>query len=158
MAGLQRLSVLIIDDHEHMLVLVRQMLRAFGFRHIRSARDGVEALSLLGEDVDLVITDWAMPGLDGLDLTRRVRAQGPAPTLPIIMLTGYAEASRIQAARDAGVTGYVAKPVRARELAGRINAAIHDARAFVQSQTYRGPDRRRGGRAGYTGPERRRAP
>ena len=79
----------------------------------------------------------------------------PNPYVPILMLTAHTEASRVAAARDAGVTGFVKKPISARLLFERIASALTDARMFVRSGDFCGPDRRRGQDSDYAGPFRR---
>ena len=106
---------------------------------------------------DIVITDWAMPIFDGLELTRMIRQPGANanPFVPIIMLTGHSEKKHVMAARDAGITEFLAKPLSAKALYERILNVVMNPRPFVRTKTYFGPDRRRGVVSNYTGPERR---
>src|SRR5208337_975117 len=106
---------------------------------------------------DIVITDWAMPIFDGLELTQMIRQQGANanPYVPIVMLTGHSEKKRVIAARDAGVTEFLAKPISAKALYQRILNTIINPRPFIKSKSYFGPDRRRSNNVNYTGPERR---
>lgn len=158
--GLQKLNVLTVDDSEHMrrIILALLMGLGFGFDHIFTAKDGVEALEILKSGhIDLVITDHRMPVLDGIDFTRLVRsgADSPNPYIPVIMLTAHADVEHIQAARDAGVSEFLRKPVNAQALYQRIAAVVEKPRAFIKSSDYNGPDRRRRNDPGYNGPERR---
>jgi DNA-binding response OmpR family regulator len=107
---------------------------------------------------DIVITDWAMPIFDGIELTQMIRQPGASanPFVPIIMLTGHSEKRRVVAARDAGVTEFLVKPLSARALYERIVNVVVNPRPFVRTKTYFGPDRRRNLNPSYVGPERRR--
>ena len=102
--------------------------------------------------------DWAMPIFDGLELTQMIRQPGANanPYVPIIMMSGHSEKKRVMAARDAGVTEFLAKPVSAKALHQRILNIVANPRPFIKTKTYFGPDRRRGATSNYTGPERRR--
>ena len=156
---LDRVSVLVVDDNKNMRSLMRAVLEALGCKNIYEANDGEHGLSKLREaNVDLVITDWNMEPMDGLELTRRVRTDPDTkdPYLPVIMLSGHTERHRVMEARDAGVTEFVAKPVAARSLYTRIVTIIEHPRPFVKTTSYFGPDRRRQDLP-FPGPERRQA-
>ncbi|WAC59274.1 response regulator [Brevundimonas sp. SL130] len=158
MSLLRSLNVLVVDDQEHMLTIASTILRAAGIRSVYEASDGAAALSILGsKPVDLALVDYNMFPLDGDELTRRVRtgADGGNIYLPIIMMSGHAEKSRIHAARDAGVTEFLAKPLTANSIIERIKAVILNPRPFVKIDTYCGPCRRRKEAANYDGPLRR---
>jgi two-component system chemotaxis response regulator CheY len=158
MSALQALSILLVDDNAHMRAITSAILQSAGIRRIREVADGEAALAALKEiQVDMAIVDFNMAHLDGVEFTRRVR-NGPDsanPYLPIIMMTGHSEKSRVTEARDAGVTEFVVKPIAAKALFDRIQAVIIRPRAFVKSPNYFGPDRRRGAPAPYHGPFRR---
>src|SRR5262249_9123411 len=104
-----------------------------------------------------VITDWAMPIFDGLELTQMIRQPGANgnPYVPIIMLTGHSEKKRVTASRDAGVTEFLAKPISAKALYQRILNVVVNPRPFIKTKSYFGPDRRRNTNQNYAGPERR---
>jgi DNA-binding response OmpR family regulator len=106
---------------------------------------------------DIVLTDWAMPIFDGLELTRMIRQPGANanPYAPIIMLTGHSEKKRVVAARDAGVTEFLAKPISAKALYQRILNVVANPRPFIKTKSYFGPDRRRIVNPNYIGMERR---
>jgi CheY-like chemotaxis protein len=152
------ICILVADDSKEMRTLVRALLRAGGATHVVEAESGEEAFALLRRHrIDLLITDWKMAPLDGLALTHMVRrsAQSPNPFIPILMLTAFTETSRVIAARDAGVSGFIKKPISAQLLFDRVSGALTDTRLFVRCETYMGPDRRRGQSASYAGPFRR---
>src|SRR5512139_1863506 len=153
-----RLRFLIIDDNPHMRRIVRTLLHGFGAREVREAEDGAAGLEAFAHYVpDIVITDWPMPIFDGLELTQMIRQPGANanPYVPIIMLTGHSEKTRVMSARDAGVTEFLAKPISAKALYQRIINVVANPRPFVKTQIYFGPDRRRTVNPNYVGPERR---
>jgi two-component system, chemotaxis family, chemotaxis protein CheY len=154
------LKVLLVDDNQHMKVLLGEILRAIGVREVFSAADGVEALEMMrGREVDIVFTDLNMKPMDGIDFVRRLRTapDSPNPFAPVIMITGHSTRSRVEAARDAGVNEFLAKPITARSVLDRIQRVVEHPRPFIRSETYFGPDRRRRDDPTYSGPKRRAA-
>ena len=141
-----KLRFLVIDDNAHMRRILRTLLHGFGARDVYEAEDGAAGLEAFTHFVpDIVITDWAMPIFDGLELTQMIRQPGANanPYAPIIMLTGHSEKKRVVAARDAGVTEFMAKPISAKALYQRILNVVANPRPFIRTKTYFGPDRRR---------------
>jgi two-component system chemotaxis response regulator CheY len=139
-------SILVADDQEFILSLVREMLRVLGAEKIYDTYDGDEAWDILGsQQIDLMLVDWYMKPVDGLALTHRVRndKESPNPYLPIIMMSGYSERARIIKARDSGINEFVVKPLSAKALFGRIVNVIEHPRQFVRTENFFGPDRRR---------------
>ncbi len=158
MVSVGDMHVLIVDDNRQMRFLLRCLLRASGIYHVTEAETAGEALeAMAASTVDLVLLDWKMEPIDGLAFARHVRwsMESPNPYVPILMLTAHTEISRVAAARDAGVTGFVKKPVNARLLFERVSFALTDARLFVRSDSFCGPDRRKGPARDYAGPFRR---
>ena len=156
--GLGPLNALIVEDNEHMRILLRTLLKAFGMREIHECKEGADALRHLAlNKPDFIITDLAMAPMDGLQLTRAVRELPNRAdcVVPIIMLTGYTERRRVEAARDAGVTEILAKPVTPAGLFQRIEEIVLRPRPFVRTSHYCGPCRRRHNNPDYTGPWRR---
>ena len=156
--NLERLKVMVVDDNRNMRMIVRQVLHALGIKDIAEAEDGVDAFKTLKVfNADIIITDWLMTPLDGIDLTRMLRTSkdSPNPYLPIIMVSGHTEAKRITEARDAGVTEFLAKPLSVEGLYKRIVNAIENPRPFVKSPNYTGPCRHRRNDNNYKGPLRR---
>ena len=154
-----KLRFLVCDDNPHMRRILRTLLHSFGAREVYEAEDGATALEMYSHYVpDIVITDWAMPIFDGLELAQMIRQPGANanPFVPIIMLTGHSEKRRVVAARDAGVTEFLAKPISAKALYERIVNVVANPRPFIKTATYFGPDRRRLSNPSYIGPERRR--
>ena len=157
-SGLESLRVLLVDDNQHMRAIVMTVLSGVGVAHIRETRDGAEALAALREwPADLAIVDFQMTPLDGVEFTRLVRNSPDSrnPYLPVIMMTGHSERTRVMDARDAGVTEFVAKPLTAKSVLERIHAVIYRPRPFVRTADYFGPDRRRKDDPGFAGPWRR---
>jgi CheY-like chemotaxis protein len=150
--------VLIVDDNRQMRIIVRELLRALGMRQCVEAGSAKEALAQLQRwKADLIITDLILDGEDGLALAKRIRMDPDSPnnTVPIVMMTGHAEMSRVAAAIDAGCNTFLAKPISPRSLAHHVSAALKDRRHFVRTNTFFGPDRRRRSDPDYKGPWRR---
>jgi CheY-like chemotaxis protein len=153
------LKVLIVEDNPHMRALLRSLLLALGIKNIMEADNGEQAMPLLRErQPDLILSDLSMHPQDGIEFVREVRASHdtPNPFVPIIMVTGHTERRFIEAARDAGVTEVLAKPITAHNLYQRIGEIVERPRAFVKSEKFFGPDRRRRRPDNYAGPFRRR--
>lgn len=158
--SLAKLKVLVVDDNHHMIKVVKTILRGFDVKELFDATDAAEAFTLLrGSSIDLVIVDLALDKVDGCALSRMIRtaSDSPNPFMPIIMLSAYTERSKVEGARDAGVTEFCAKPVTATELYRKVAAVINSPRSFVRTAEYFGPDRRRR-RADFAGEERREVP
>lgn len=155
---LSQLSFLIVDDNEFARYIARDVLKALGARKLNYAKDGAEALDILKTaQTDIVVLDWNMPIMDGIEFTRFVRnsEDSPDPFLPIIMMTGYSELSNVMYARDAGVTEYLIKPCSATQFLSRIRAIVENPRSFVRTETFFGPDRRRHRKKAFKGDEKR---
>ena len=154
---IQGLSFLVVDDNEHMRRLVRRVLNGMGVEQIRGAPDGSAAIvEMKAELPDILITDWLMGPMDGLQLTSYIRkgARSPNRFLPIIMMTGFAEREKVFQARDAGVTEFLVKPLSASSLFSRIQTIVEKPRPFVHIGEFFGPDRRRR-KNEFTGEEKR---
>lgn len=153
-----RLSILIVEDNVHFRTLIRSILQALGISGLTEARDGIEALEILGEQaIDLVIIDWKMEGMDGVSCVRQIRAlHSTGRMVPIIMVTGYIEESLQKEARDAGVNDFLGKPISPQSLLSRIVSVMSAPRPFFETEGYFGPDRRRAGQK-FTGPDKRKA-
>lgn len=157
-ASIESLRALIVEDNVHMRALIRSVLYALGFKTLLEAQNGDDAFSLLCiEHIDLILTDLSMPVVDGITFIHRVRnaKESPNPYVPIIMVTGHTERHRVEAARDAGVTEFLAKPVAVKKLLSRVLEIVERPRPFVRCTGYFGPDRRRRGIAIHNGPWRR---
>ena len=148
-----------MDDNAHMLNIVKTILRGFGAVHVFEAKAPDEAIFRLRNDaIDIVVLDYLMGDEDGIDFLKRLRHEkdSPTPYVPVIMLTAHSEKARVEAARDAGVTEFCAKPVTAAEMIRKVAAVVDHPRHFVRADAYFGPDRRRRDDPNFKGPERRR--
>lgn len=155
---LDQLKILLVDDNQHMRVLLIELLRAVGINKVHEAADGAEGLQMMrSHPVDIVMTDLAMEPLDGIDFVRLIRNSSDSPNqmIPVIMITGHLTMRRIQEARDAGVNEFVAKPITARNVLERLQLIVDHPRPFVRTDDYFGPDRRRRNDPNYAGPWRR---
>lgn len=156
--ALESVSALILDDNAHMRGLLRIILTGFGMRTIEEAADCSEALAIVaGGEIDIAFVDFKLGGLDGADFCRRIRRDPDSPNkfLPLIMITAYSERSRVLEAINVGVDEFLVKPVRAVDVANRVNAVVERRRPFVSGPDYFGPDRRRRDDPRYQGPLRR---
>ena len=132
---LKDLDILIVDDNANMRLLVRTILRSFGLQDARQARDGTTALAELERRIpSLIISDWEMAPMNGLDFIRAVRRVGREPLcfVPIIVLTAHASRQIIETAFAAGATQLLVKPVTPANLLQRVNWVLEDDRPFVK--------------------------
>ncbi len=154
-----RLKILVVDDNVHMRKLVTTILQAFGVLQIHEAGSGETAWEACREhNPDIIILDWVMEGMSGLDFMRMVRSNptSPNPFVPVIMLTGHTSLEHVQQARDAGINEFIAKPVSVKTMMSRLASVIEHPRPYVRTTAYFGPCRRRR-QDEHRGPERRTA-
>lgn len=141
-----RICVLVVEDNANMQRLVGAVLQSIGIARIVWAASVPEALERLQEaPVDIVLTDYNMQPVDGIAFTRILRdpERNAQPFIPVIMMTGHATKKVVAAARNAGVTEFLAKPVSVASLYDRLVQVIENPRPFVRTGTFFGPDRRR---------------
>ena len=113
----KNMKILVVDDFSTMRRIIKNLLKDLGFSNIQEADDGSTALPMLQQgDFDFVVTDWNMPGMQGIDLLRAIRADDSLKHLPVLMVTAEAKKEQIVAAAQAGVNGYVVKPFTAATL------------------------------------------
>ena len=113
----KNMKILVVDDFSTMRRIIKNLLKDLGFANIQEADDGNTALPMLQQgDFDFVITDWNMPGMQGIDLLRAIRADANLKHIPVLMVTAEAKKEQIVAAAQAGVNGYVIKPFTAATL------------------------------------------
>jgi two-component system chemotaxis response regulator CheY len=156
--SLEKIEIQLIEDNRNMRALVRSMLQALGMKNVRDHSNGQEAIDALSDYApDLIITDWMMGPVDGLEYTNYIRRNIDSPDIftPIVLMTGHTETRRIIMARDAGVTEVLSKPISAKSLYDRVLAVIEKPRPFVRTKKFFGPCRRRLNWEEYFGPERR---
>lgn len=116
------IRILIVDDFSTMRRIVKNLLNDLGFTNTAEADDGTTALIELRKNkYDLVITDWNMPGMPGIDLLKAIRADAALSKIPVLMVTAEAKREQIIEAAQAGVNGYIIKPFTAATLEDKIN-------------------------------------
>ena len=142
---IEQLKVLVVDDELSMRKVARALLQSIGIKDIMEAPDGRSGLEkICMRAPDIVILDWEMPSPNGPEFMRAVRSPGkfPLPGIPIIMLTGYSERSRVVEAARLGVNEYLLKPVSSTALLARIVSILMKPRPIVQRGDYYGPEPR----------------
>ena len=152
-----KVSFLIVDSNPLALDMVQDILKMLGATSIRRVSDSTKAIKALRDSqVDVMITEWEIEPMTGLELIDFLRFSPDSPNrlLPIIMLTAHSEQEYVVAARDKGVTEFLAKPFTVDGLYRRLSSVIANPRAFINAQTYFGPDRRRR-QVAHSGPDRR---
>ncbi|ALP52697.1 histidine kinase [Candidatus Tenderia electrophaga] len=118
----KNMKILIVDDFSTMRRIIKNLLRDLGFNNTDEADDGNTALpKLQNGDFDFLVTDWNMPGMQGIDLLKAVRADAKLASLPVLMVTAEAKKEQIVAAAQAGVNGYIVKPFTAATLKEKID-------------------------------------
>lgn len=121
-------NILIVDDYKTMLRIIRNLLRQLDFNNVEEATDGAEALAKLrGGQFGLVISDWNMAPMTGLQLLQEVRADGRLKALPFIMITAESKTENVVAAKAAGVSNYIVKPFNAETLKDKIEKVMGNA-------------------------------
>ena len=119
------MQVLIVDDYKTMLRIIRNLLKQLGFNNVDEAMDGSEALQKLrAKDYGLVISDWNMEPMTGIQLLREVRAYKRMQNLPFIMITAESKPENVIAAKQAGVSNYIVKPFNAATLKQKLTSVL----------------------------------
>jgi len=135
-------KILVVDDETYMRKVVATLLESIGVRTIYEAEDGPTGIDLIRrKNPDIVILDWQMPGLDGPGFMRIVRSPSsfPYPDVPIIMLTGHSERSRVVEALKVGVNEFLVKPVSSKSLHDRLAEVLTRPRPMIWNGDYYGP-------------------
>lgn len=115
------MKILIVDDFSTMRRIIKNLLRDLGFQNTHEADDGQTALPMLQSgNFDFLVTDWNMPGMQGIDLLKAVRADAKLSSLPVLMVTAESKREQIVEAAQAGVNGYIVKPFTAQTLQEKI--------------------------------------
>ena len=116
------MKILIVDDFSTMRRIIKNLLRDLGFTNTAEADDGQTALPMLQNGkFDFLVTDWNMPGMQGIDLLKNVRADANLKDLPVLMVTAESKRDQIVEAAEAGVNGYIVKPFTAATLKEKID-------------------------------------
>ena len=126
MAGVDKnLPILIVDDYKTMLRIIRNLLKQLGFSNVDEATDGSAALQKLRDkEFGLVISDWNMEPMSGLQLLKEMRADMKLKELPFIMITAESKSENVVAAKEAGVSNYIVKPFNAATLKGKLTTVL----------------------------------
>jgi len=126
MSGVDKnMPILIIDDYKTMLRIIRNLLKQLGFNNVDEAIDGSSALQKLRDkDCGLIISDWNMEPMSGLQLLKEVRKDVKLKELPFIMITAESKSENVIAAKEAGVSNYIVKPFNAATLKGKLNTVL----------------------------------
>lgn len=125
MAVNKGLSILIVDDYKTMLRIIRTLLNQLGFTNIDEATDGGMAIQKCGEkQYDLIISDWNMEPMSGLDFLKTIRAQDAYKTTPFIMITAESKTENVIIAKQAGVSNYIVKPFNADTLKAKLESVL----------------------------------
>ncbi len=116
------MKILVVDDFSTMRRIIKNLIRDLGFTNVTEADDGTSALPMLEKgNYDFLVTDWNMPGMQGIDLLKAIREDPELAALPILMVTAEAKKEQIIAAVQAGVNGYILKPFTAQTLKEKID-------------------------------------
>lgn len=127
MAVDKNMNVLIVDDYKTMLRIIRNLLKQLGFNNVDEATDGSMALQMLRVgSYGLIISDWNMEPMTGLQLLREVRADAKLKSIPFIMVTAESKSENVIAAKEAGVSNYIVKPFNAETLKTKMTSVIGD--------------------------------
>ena len=122
------MNVLIVDDYKTMLRIIRNLLKQIDFNNVDEATDGAEALTKLrASHYGLVISDWNMQPMTGLQLLQEVRSDARLKTTPFIMITAESKMENVVAAKQAGVSNYIVKPFNAETLREKIEKVLGHA-------------------------------
>jgi two-component system chemotaxis response regulator CheY len=125
MAADRNMNVLIVDDYKTMLRIIRNLLKQIDFHNVEEAYDGSEALTKLrGGNFGLVISDWNMAPMTGLELLQNVRQDSRLRGTPFIMVTAESKSENVVAAKQAGVSNYIIKPFNAETLRDKIEKVL----------------------------------
>jgi len=156
----ERFAILVVEDNGFMRHLMTSVLKNLGFGRVDAASHGGEAIDFLRAigkspsrgglmSIDMIVSNWQMEPIDGLELLRWVRRAKDSPDrcVPFVMVTAFADMPRLRQARDAGVTEFMVKPYSIATLCNRVLAVIERPRQFVSSPKFFGPDRRRRARS-----------
>jgi two-component system chemotaxis response regulator CheY len=127
MAVNHSLPVLVVDDYNTMVRIIRNLLKQLGFQEIDDANDGTSALAKMRErKYGLVISDWNMEPMTGYDLLQQVRSDPKLKKTPFIMVTAESKTENVIAAKKAGVSNYIVKPFNAQTLKSKIDSVFQD--------------------------------
>ncbi len=127
MAVDMNIKILIVDDYDTMRRVLNSLLRQLNFTNVDEASDGAEALEKLNKNkFDLIISDWNMEPMTGIQLLREIRADDNLSDIPFIMITAETKSENVIAAKEAGVSNYIIKPFNAETLKTKLVGVLGD--------------------------------
>ena len=125
MAVDKNMQILVVDDYNTMLRILKNLLKQLGFNNVDQAMDGAEALQKLNASAfDFIISDWNMEPMTGIELLRQVRGNEKLKHIPFIMITAESKTENVIAAQQAGVSNYIVKPFNAETLKGKMASVL----------------------------------
>jgi two-component system chemotaxis response regulator CheY len=125
MAVDKNLPILIVDDYKTMLRIIHNLLKQLGFTNVEEATDGGMAIEKMKEKAfGLIISDWNMEPMTGLELLQHIRSDAKIKTTPFIMITAESKTENVVAAKEAGVSNYIVKPFNAETLKTKIVSVL----------------------------------
>ena len=125
MAVDKNMPILVVDDYNTMLRILKNLLKQLGFHNVDQATDGAEALQKLNAtNFDFIISDWNMEPMTGIELLREVRGNEKLKHIPFIMITAESKTENVIAAQQAGVSNYIVKPFNAETLKGKMASVL----------------------------------
>ena len=125
MAVDRNMQILVVDDYQTMLRILKNLLKQLGFSNVEAAMDGGEALTMLQTSkFDFIISDWNMEPMTGIELLKAVRGNEKLKHIPFIMVTAESKTENVIAAQQAGVSNYIVKPFNAETLKGKLESVI----------------------------------
>jgi two-component system chemotaxis response regulator CheY len=133
--SLNNLKVLVIDDHYEARIMLKNMLIEMGITQVFDASDGREGMRFLDssfDEVDIVLCDWNMPGMDGMSLLRQIRSVDAK--VPFMMITGRGDITSVAEAKGAGVSGYILKPYSLTQLEAKVRIVATRANKILSAQ------------------------
>ena len=121
----KNMQILVVDDYQTMLRILKNLLKQLGFSNVEAASDGREALSLLkASKFDFIISDWNMAPMTGIELLKEVRGNEKLKHIPFIMVTAESKTENVVTAQQAGVSNYIVKPFNAETLKGKMESVL----------------------------------
>ncbi|MBI1275219.1 response regulator [bacterium] len=119
------MSVLVVDDYATMVKIIKTLLQQLGFNNVDAANSGPQALELIGKkEYGLIISDWNMEPMTGLELLKKLRAEEKTSKTPFIMVTAESKTENVIEAKKAGVSNYIVKPFNANVLKEKLTAVL----------------------------------
>ena len=121
---MSKYTILVADDSRSMIQVIESILEEAGY-HVLTAENGKEALDIIKENnIDLVVTDFNMPGINGMGVLRKVREETSTKSIPVVMLTTEAEMNKVVEAKNAGISGWIIKPFEPSKLLSTVKELL----------------------------------